>query len=759
MKKSIIIAIIISLAATTAKANINSLWQPLNTDKVPTKGERLLHPNKYKVFWCDNNYLKIFLFSLAEIPNDAGNILLPMPNGDFMNFRIWQTPVMHPDLAARYPNIKNFTAVSIDNPAITAKLNYTIAGFNAMIYNGANTFFIDPYSNINDGYYTCYYKKDYPNNTYGFGCAVNETDQTPPTEQELMSINNELPTLVYKTAGTNRKTLRLALTCTGEYAQAVGGTTPTKASVLAKMSTTLSRVNGILEKEVAVSLQLIANNDDLIYLDPATDPFTAAENIAIGNNTLTTNQNNTQSVIGTLNYDIGHVFCTGNNGIADLASACDEQISPHRVKARGATGNANPVGDPFDVDYVAHEIGHQLGANHTFNFNSSPGCNNRAEDTTAYEPGSGSTIMSYAGLCGGNDLQVFVDDYYHAKTLDEITTYISSTNPLTCGTITTSANTPPSVSSIQQTYEVPYKTPFELLAPQATDTDHDILTYCWEQYDLGDFGKSLSGTLYGPIFRSFRPTNDRLRVFPTMDSIRNNTLEYPGEKLPTVARQLNFRLTVRDVLNGEGTYHWSDNTTKLNVTDQAGPFLVTSQNPSDTYWQVGKQYTITWDVANTTNAPVSCNNVDIFLSLDDGVTWPITLAANTPNDGSETITVPSNALASKARLKVKGVGNVFFDINNAGFVINLWPQSVNELETTENIKLYPVPANDKIQIELADTNIYHAALYNTVGQTVWQNIVVQNTTINVKHLAAGIYHLVLHQKETGNKLVKKVVVQ
>src|SRR5690606_32295024 len=226
------------------------------------------------------------------------------------------------------------------------------------------------------------------------------------------------------------------------------------------------------------------------------------------------------------------------------------------------------------------------------------GCNPHARSFTAYEPGSGSTIMGYAGLCAGNDLQINSDDYFHATSLSGITGYISTIS--TCGTTDPSGNTIATVLDIQATYHVPYKTPFELEAPQATDADHDVLTYCWEQYDLGDFGKGLSNTLYGPIFRSFRPTTSRWRVFPRLDSLRVGVYSYPAEKLPEVARELNFRLTVRDVYNGSGAFNWSDTTVTLNVTDQAGPFRLLSPNVHTGYWRNGSSYTVTWDVANTT---------------------------------------------------------------------------------------------------------------------------------------------------------------
>lgn len=753
MKRTFFLATLIALVSVQSFAGVQEIWKEINANHIQTDGKRMVTPVASKAFMLNDAYFKALLFALPADAKQAQTIVLPTPDGAMLHYRIWQTPVMAEELAAKFPGIRNFTAVCEEHPSVTAKINYTYKGFNAMIYNGASTYFIDPYSNVNDGYYICYYKKDAPRTQHNFSCAVSD-DNIPPSDDIQMTVSNTPPRSVHKTYGTTMRTFRLALTCTGEYAQAVDGANPTKANVISAMTTSMTRVNGILENEMAVTLQFISNNDQLVYLDPSTDPFTASENTVIGSGTQNTNQSNTDNVIGSLNYDIGHVFCSGNGGIADLESLCD----PVNSKARGATGNPNPVGDAFDVDYVVHEIGHQLGAEHTFNYNGS-GCNPHANQLTAYEPGSGSTIMAYAGLCSGHDIQFNSDAYFHAISLEQMTTYISSTNPLTCGSSAPSANTPPSVASIQATYNIPKETPFELTAPQAVDSDHDVLTYCWEEYDLGDFGKGLNTTELGPIFRSFTPTTDRTRVFPIMDSIRANTLEYPGEKLPSFTRNMNFRLTVRDVLNGIGTYHWSDNTVTLSVNDQAGPFLVTSPNSAGNYWRNGNSYTVTWDVANTNNAPVSCSNVDIFLSLDDGVTWPITLVANTPNDGSEQITVPAGSYSSAARVKVKGTNNVFFDISNENFIINDWPDSINDIEDNSRVEVYPVPADQNIYVKLIDGGYYDAVMTNALGQTVWNGEVGGSTTINVSNLSSGIYHLNFTDKASGKRLIKKVVVQ
>jgi len=751
MRNYFLYTLIAAACALSAAAHTGEVWQEINTKNIPAKGERKLFPDAYRTFTLNDSYIKPLLFGLSEVPQQGTLLALPTPEGKLLHFRVWQTSYMAPELAAKYPGIKNCTGVSVDNPNVTASINYTYKGFNAMVYDGGNTYLIDPYTTQNDGYYICYYKRDYISSARPFSCAVNDEREKELQVQGKMSLSNEPPQVSFKTHGTLKKTYRLALTCTGEYAVAVDGPTPSKANVISAMNTTLARVNGILQRELGVTLQLISNNDTLVYIDPVTDPFTTNQNTNINISTQVANQTNTDNIIGDSNYDIGHVFCSGDGGIADKEGLCDPG-----EKARAATGKANPTGDAFDVDYVVHEIGHQFGAEHTFNYNGT-GCNPFARSFSAYEPGSGTTIMGYAGLCPGHDIQFNSDDYFHSFSLDEMTIYMS-TIPL-CGSSAPSGNVVPVVADIQAVYEIPHLTPFELEAPQAVDTDHDVLTYCWEQYDLGDFGKGLDQTQLGPIFRSFKPVASRWRVFPTLDSLRIGVYSYRAEKLPQITRQLNFRLTVRDMYNGTGTHNWSDNTVKLNVTDQSGPFRLLGPNQYSDYWRNGSSYTVTWDVANTTNAPVSCSSVDIYLSLDDGATWPITLAAATPNDGNEVITVPAGSYTGAARVKVKGTGNVFFDMSDQGFVINDWPDTVHDIETGGTIAVYPVPAKNDLFIRIIDGGMYDVKMFSSIGQLVWQGHVDGNTSVNTANMGSGIYQLVFINPVTGNKTVKRVVIE
>lgn len=740
------IGLILSLQAFS----LPSIWNEQNGKIAPSEGTRSITPSEYRLYLMNETFLKDILLKSGKTFEQGVTIQLPTPDGEYIEYRVWEHSIMHPDLAAKYPEIKSYKAISVNNPDVWAVLNFGKNGFDAMIFGGTERYFIDPYSTINNGYYIVYYRKDFKReNSFDFNCGT-KADPTEETFGERIEIT--APRSAAKSYGSDRKTFRLALSCTGEYAKAVDGNTPTKAGVLTAMNKTLSRVNGIFEKEMNVVMQLIPNNDTLIYLDPDTDPFTASENASVGGQTQSKNQSNTASKIGTLNYDIGHVFCTGDGGIADLKGLCDVGF-----KARGVTGKQSPVGDAFDVDYVAHEMGHQYGAEHTFN-STGTGCGSHAVKTTAYEPGSASTIMGYAGLCTGNNVQNNSDDYFHAKSLDQITSYIKTTSPLTCGSTSAANNNAPSVPDINATYEVPKETPFELEAPVVTDADHDVLTYCWEQYDLGDFGKGLATCEYGPLFRSFTPTTSRWRIFPELEKLKQAIYSYPNEKLPTVDRQMNFRLTVRDIYQGQGVFDWSDNTVKLNVTTSSGPFRLKTPNSSTNYWRNGNSYNVTWDVANTTSAPVSCSNVDIYLSLDDGTTWMM-LLANTPNDGSETITVPAGSSTASARVKVKGSGNVFFDISDERFVINDWPDSIEDIRIEDNISIFPNPAQDFIHIDIYNAIDYDFRLLNSLGQTVWKGHTTSGLDINISKMASGVYHLKIVQSSNKKQLTKQVVIQ
>jgi len=744
------------LGSNNSFAGANNYWGNFQGKVAPSAGKQLLTPNTYQISTLDQGELLVFLSKLSEDPSQAKELSLPTPDGKEQKFLIWKTPILEAPLQAKFSEIQTYTAKSIDDGAITAKIDYTLSGFHAMIFDGDNSYVIDPYSNIADGYYLVYYKKDYTRPIeHKMVCEISDGNLPDAHGVAGTTIDGSLPKLALRQNGSNRKTYRLALSCTGEYAVAVSTGTPTTAGVLSAMVTTMNRVNGIYERELSATMVLIGNNDTLIYLSPSTDPFTANNN---GGVLLGQNQNNTNSKVGSANYDIGHIFSTGGGGIASLGSVCSNW-----GKAQGVTGSNNPVGDPFDVDYVSHEMGHQFGANHTFN-----NCSGNENDATAFEPGSGSTIMAYAGICGNiNNLQNGSNAYFHQASLNEMSDFIVNggfgAGGSGCGANTAGAQ-PPTLPNIAANYAIPYQTPFELEAPIATISATDTLRYSWEQWNNGDIqtNENLTASITnGASFRSFSPTTSRTRVFPRIQYVIDNVSAYKGERLPTVARTLRFKAGVRSVLNGWGTFDVANNLVTLNVTNTGTPFELTYPNTSVSL-NSNILHTITWNVAQTNISPINATNVNVYLSVDGGLTYPHTLATNVPNTGSASI--PLLAInTSTARIKIKGGGNVFFDISNTDFtIVNNGPPpivSVKDITLAQQITVFPNPATQQLTIKNTGQSTLNLSLFNAIGQTIWTGKAKSELQIPVAQYARGLYYLQINNGADGASTTTRITLQ
>lgn len=608
---------------------------------------RQIIPNIYQTAKVDLDGLKDILnqapqrFS-AQAKSNSVVLTLPMPDGGYEQFEIQEASIMHPELAAKFPEIKSYSGQGIDDPTASVRFDITPAGFHAMVRSGQHsTAYIDPYALGNTEDYVIYFRKDFAKIVPDE--IVCHFDDFNDTEKVDYSFDD---TGVLKMAGDcDLRTFRLALACTGEYATFHGGTT---AGAMAAMNTTMVRVNGIFERDANLTMILVPNNDQLIFLNSGSDPYTNNN----GGTMLGQNQTTCDNIIGSANYDIGHVFSTGGGGVAFLQAPCNNNI-----KAGGVTGQGAPVGDPFDVDYVAHEMGHQYGANHTQN-NS---C--QRNSSTAMEPGSASTIMGYAGICTPN-VQNNSDDHFHGISLQEMGNFLTG-NSSNCAVTTVTGNKAPTVNG-GANYTIPGGTNFMLTAVGNDADGNGSLTYCWEQFDneVGSMPPSGTNTV-GPMFRSNSPTSDPTRYFPNLPDIVNN-VSPTWEVLATVDRTMDFRVSVRDNNMGAGCTDEDDVT--VTVDGDTGPFLVTAPNTNVT-WAAGSTQTVTWDVAGTTGAPVNTANVDIFLSTDGGFTYPVTLATGVTNDGSHAVSVPNNPTTT-ARVMVKGTNNVFFDISNQNFTIN-----------------------------------------------------------------------------------------
>lgn len=743
--KKIVLLIIILLSVVKMNADTGrNAWTSLDNERVVYKGERLINPLKYLSFHLNQGVL-YDVFKMAPLESAETNrnsqvvVTIPMPDGTFQDFRLVRSEVMHPDLAARYPEIETFSAQGISDPTATAKFDFTPWGFHAMILSANGSVFIDPYSQQDQEHYLVYYKKDFVTSKE-FVCLTPEGSSLYENER----LGSGTPG-VAKSVGPDLKTYRLAMAATGEYTAFHGGTVP---GALAAIVTSVNRVTGVYEREFAIRMVLIPNTDTLIFTNATTDPYTNND----GGIMLGQNQTTVMARIGGANFDIGHVFSTGGGGIAGLGVVCY-----FTQKAQGVTGSPQPVNDPFDIDYVAHEMGHQFGGNHTFNCEVGA-CQGNRSFTTAYEPGSGSTIMAYAGICGSNNLQSNSDDYFHTKSFDEIINYTTTGVGANCPVITSTFNNPPVINP-GLNYVIPYLTPFRLTG-DATDPDGDPITYCWEQFNLGPAGTWSAPVSNAPIFRSFDPTTSPVRLFPKLSNILNNN-QTIGEVKPSYARVLQFKLTVRDNrLNGGGVTNM-DTPMQVEVINTGQAFAVTTPNVTGIVWAAGGIETVTWDVGGSDVAPISTPLVNILLSTDGGQTFPTVLASQVPNNGTYNVNVPSS-LTTTARVMVEGDGNIFFDINDKNFEIGF--VGVAEISNNNGIFIKPNPAKEQFEFILKDENLLgngnsRLIITDMTGRLVkTETIVALRQFIDINELPSGIY-LYTFSNGNGDMKTGKLVVQ
>lgn len=752
MKKLVLLWIMI-WPFTGAQAQ-SGWWTEVKPAVALALGEPSINTRSCSYIAVDLTQLAAYLSAAPAESQFSSAITLefPMPDGSTQRFRVVRIEMMAPELAARYPQIKTWAGQGVDDPAASIRLDITPWGFHAMTLSPNGSVFIDPYNQSNNRIHKVYYKsqayKKYSMPPCGLSTDVDnagilEYGKSANTNTGGVSSGNP----VARSWGQTLRLYSAAIACTGEYSQFHGGTVP---GILAAIVTSLNRVSGVYETEVAIRMTLIANNDTLIFLNPNTDPYDNNNGGAM----LGQNQTTLATRIGNTNFDIGHVFSTGGGGIAGLGVVCSGQN-----KARGVTGSPSPVGDPFDIDYVAHEMGHQFGGNHTFN-SSVQGCSGNRVSSAAFEPGSGATIMAYAGLCGNTNLQNNSDPYFHTHSQDEILNYTSSgSTGSTCFTAIPSNNSFPVINLTSGDHAIPYLTPF-MLTVDATDPDGDSLTYCWEQHDLGPSGSQNSPSGNAPAFRSFNPTLSPTRIFPKLISIVNGSASN-GEVLPSYARTMTFRITARDNRFNGGGVTYEDVKVTLNVINTGTPFQVTGPNTA-IYWIGGTQENVTWNVSGTDQAPISTSSVDILLSTDGGFNYPDTLAANVPNNGLATITVPQ-INTTTARVMVKARGNVFFDISNANFSISI-SSGLNGLLSNESIQVFPNPAESEVNLSLAGP--YRGGvrfrLYDVAGREVWNQYVSKTADGLVLQpdfgaFARGVYTLSAETSE--GRVVRRLIME
>ncbi|MBF6608843.1 MAG: T9SS type A sorting domain-containing protein [Flavobacterium sp.] len=710
--------LIFVFSGTYAQEGLWSITSPERASSL-VKLDRASTATAYDLYTLDMPMLKNRLQSAPErgVFSDSNVIVtFPTPNG-LENYRIWQAPVMHPDLAARYPDSKSYVGTSIVNPSATIRFSVTMFGLHVMrSAAGQGTSYIDPYS-TDFATYMVYERKNLVGSR-NFTCEVIDevTDEEAFRGAEISPLASD---------GIFR-TYRLAMASTIEYsafhvnAAGLGGGTlaQKKAAVIAAMNVSMTRINGVYERDMSLTMQLVANNDLVVFID--SDTF--------DNNNAGTLINQSQTVIdaniGAANYDIGHTVSTGGGGLAQLNSPCTNN------KARGITGSPSPVGDPFDIDYVAHEFGHQFGANHTQN-NS---C--QRNNATAVEPGSGSTIMGYAGICAP-DVQSNSDDHFHAVSIAEMSNFVAGSG--NCSVNINNNNSAPVVNA-GSNYTIPHSTAF-VLRGSATDANGDALTYNWEQIDNQTFGVVQPPTATntgGPSFRSYSPSTSPDRFMPPFASVLTGNLAPTWDVVPGVARTMNFALTVRDNRMPNGGQTGRDDVAI--TTAAVGPFAVTSQNTDGISWVQSTSQTISWSVAGTTANGINTANVRILLSTDGGQTFDTVLAASTPNDGSETITVP-NIAAVNCRIMVEALGNIFYAVNSRPFAIGYTITTTCQTYSSSSILAIP---------DGTAPNVPGSPAISTISVPLTGTISDVNATVNVTHSWINDVQAILrHPDNTG----------
>ena len=640
----------IFVASVSAQNKVANYWTKSSKTAVTNvaKVNRNSQPTKSQIFNLDLNAFKTALVG-APVRGQAtakSNVIVQFPtvNGEMESYRVLESPIMEASLAASLPSIKTYVAQGIDDPTAYMRFSVTSFGLHTMSLSGKrSTSYIDPYTTDLSSY-IIYDRKGMGVDPQPFECLTDEGEIPSLKLREINGIEAIDDQLF--------RTFRLAQTCTAEYGN-IFATTPGNEfnDIMTQVNITVNRVNSVYEIDLGTTLQLIAQQSSLIFWGATgSDPWAGEYN--------TTTQNFLNSTLNNNDYDIGHNFNTSGGGNA----GCIGCVCVNGQKGSGMTGRANPTGDPFDIDYVAHEMGHQFGGYHTMNT-----CSRSGSGATEVEPASGSSIMGYAGICGTN-VQPNSDAHFNYVNIRDISANIKPGGTSTCAATVATSNNPPTANA-GSNHTIPRSTAL-VLEGIATDVDGMAsLTYEWSQNDPaqapGNAAPQPTWTV-GPLYRAKMQIASPNRYMPQLSDVIAGNLTPTWEVTPSVARTMNFAFMVRDnTANGAQT---ADDLMQVTVDGGSGPFTVTSQTTNVT-WNEGASETVTWNVANTTAAPVSAANVDIFLSIDGGYTYPYTLATGVPNNGTASIIVPVGATTTTARVMVRGSGNIFFALNSIDFTV------------------------------------------------------------------------------------------
>ena len=673
---------------------------------------------KELLFELDKAVVKSTLEPLQEA-NNASQVVIEIPNtkGELEKYEIHEFSNFDADLQAQFPSIRAYVGTSLSDKTATLYCSFSPKGIQTMVLRSDKpTEFIEKISG-NQEIYTVFDSNDKSNGLALYCATMDKTLNKPLGKLTTAATSN----------GESYKTLRLAVACTAEYTAYFGGT----FQALEAINATLTRVNGIFNRDLSLHLNLISPTTALLYTNPATDPFSPANSGANGNWNLEL-QRDLTAKIGNANYDIGHLFgASGGGGNAGcIGCVCQDPVSLNDVAKGGgfsSPADGKPEGDTFDIDFVAHEIGHQLGANHTFS--------HETEGTGVnVEPGGGSTIMSYAGVTDYN-IQSHSDDYFAYVSIDQIRKNLASKSCPVSSIIPKAKHK----ANAGEDFVIPKSTPF-VLKGSSSNPNGAGLSYCWEQNDTATTSFGANSIAFptkkdGPLFRSFPPTNSPNRFMPELAKVVTNNLNSSWESVADVARTMHFTLTVRDN-GGIGLAQTDTDAMTVTVDASKGPFEITSQNTSNLSWKPLSLETINWAVNTTDQLPGSAN-VNIKLSIDGGLTFPIFLKTNTPNDGSERIFVPNGILGKNCRILIEPTNNIFYAINKEPFAIGYTIESscaTYAFETpivipesdSYTTKTITVPANSSLVSDVnVDLNFTHRylsdvqiELVNPQGKTV-----------------------------------------
>jgi subtilisin-like proprotein convertase family protein len=705
--KKILLLVVFILSLNFSFSQRNNSWKLFENNKSVTSEKIRKTPYSVNQKLLEFNAVQ-FKQSLSNVSQrssgQAGTIIqFPNSNGELEKFQVWESSNFDLALQAQFPEIRAYVGKGITDPSAVLNFSFSPRGIQTMVFRAdKGTEFIEPYTKDNS-VYVIFDSATRIAGELPFNCSTEDIAISQNLSDKL--VNGRL------SSAQSYKTMRLALSCTGEYGQYHGGTV---SGALAAMNATMTRCNGVFERDLAVKLIIIANNDLVVYTNATSDPYSDAANMNNWNAEL---QSKLNTVIGAANYDIGHLFgATGGGGSA----GCIGCVCVDATKGSGITSPVDgiPQGDKFDIDYVSHEMGHQMGANHSFT--------HTAENNSVnVEPGSGSTIMAYAGLGGaGIDMQQNSDDYFHFKSFSQIQ---SNLGGKTCPVSTNLAvlNPKPGVT-VTPAFTIPVGTAFKLTGT-GTGTAGEVLTYCWEQNDdatvVGGTATLPSPTkTNGPNFRSRLPSASPVRYFPQFSDVLAGNLVNTWETVSTVARSLAFAFTVRD--NNTGIYGGQTNSaaTVVTVVDAGGAFAITNPSTTNVSWNAGSTQTITWNVAGTTGSGINTANVNILLSTDGGATFPIVLAAGTTNDGSETVTLPSTPSAT-CRIMIEAVGNIFYAVSKniaLGYTIS------TTCNTYTNSTSLPIPDGTGAEVS-------GGAVSNTINVPITGIVSDVNIGLNVTH--------------------------